>query len=397
VNVLRDGTRTTEPVAKELRSHVVHEIEPAEAEIVKRIFQSTVEGLGWKRIAKSLNLEGTKSATRLKWDGAMIRHILNREVYRGQTFYGTMKRGHKGGTAKSTKRAKPLASLVREDLRIVSEELWQAAQSARQSREAKQLRDAGGKLAGHPSLSRWLLTKFSRCGQCGASLYVKEGPKRKDGTRSSAYYCLAARSGRCRNTLGLDREATDRDVLRLFENEVLAYDTVDKTLDAEVADAGNIAAERERVQAELQGVQAEIDRLVTALAAGVAVDSITAGLKDRESAKQALNARLEHLDGRARAAQVDRQALRATLGDWKKKLSGNPVVARQVLSRLLTERIAFHPDGDGGGSFEGRCSYAAFLVVKNVFTATGRMAEGFTEALGTCIIPRGKTGASGEP
>jgi hypothetical protein len=186
-------------------------------------------------------------------------------------------------------------------------------------------------------------------------------------------------------------------VLRLFENEVLAYDTVDKTLDAEVADAGNIAAERERVQAELQGVQAEIDRLVTALAAGVAVDSITTGLKERESAKQALNARLEHLDGRARAAQVDRQALRATLTDWKKKISENPVVARQVLSRLLTERIAFHPDGDGGGSFEARCSDATFLVLKNAFTATGRVPEGFTEAHGRCIIPRGKTGASGEP
>jgi DNA invertase Pin-like site-specific DNA recombinase len=153
VNVLRDGSRTLEPVAAELRSHVVHEIDPPEAEVIKRIFELTRDGLGWKRIAKSLNLEGTKSATRLKWDGAMIGHSLNRESYHGVTSYGKAKRGHKSGTAKTSRRAEALATLQREDLRIVSEELWQAAQSARQSREAKQLRDAGGKLAGHPSLS----------------------------------------------------------------------------------------------------------------------------------------------------------------------------------------------------------------------------------------------------
>jgi hypothetical protein len=47
------------------------------------------------------NADGIPSSNSKTWDKAVVRHILNRDVYRGQTFYGTMKRGYKGGTAKS--------------------------------------------------------------------------------------------------------------------------------------------------------------------------------------------------------------------------------------------------------------------------------------------------------
>ena len=211
---------------------------------------------------------------------------------------------------------------------------------------------------------------------------MKEGPRRLDGGRSAQYRCTKARSGRCSNLSGLDRDATDKAVLELITQEVLQADAVERTLDAELAEVGQIAAERERVTVELRAVQAEINRLVTALAAGVAIDAISAGLKERESVKQALTAKLEHLDGRTKAAHVDREALRASISDWRLKLSANPTVARQVLSRLLPERITFRPDG----TFYGPASFGA------LFSFTG----GASEAEGRFEYAR-KTGTSGSP
>jgi len=338
--------RSYEPVAKELLHHALHEINPEQAAVVTRIFELTRDGLGRERIAKLLNREGIKSAKGNTWDKAVIRHVLNRDVYHGQTAYGTIKRGHKNGTAKSIKRVAPLATLARPELQIISDELWAATQGARQSREVNQLRGTDGKLSGHPSASSWLLTKLSRCGKCGGALYVKESGKRKDGSKKAEYRCGKSRSGRCDNLTGYPVKETDSAILSLVEAEVLQPDVLERTLDAELADAGQIAVDRERVSVELQAIQTDLDKLVKALLAGAGVETITAALKERETVKQTLQAQAEHLDGKAKASQIDRVALRASIADWREKLSDNPIIARQVLGRVLTSRLTFQPNGD---------------------------------------------------
>jgi site-specific DNA recombinase len=360
VNVLRDGSRTAGKVAPELRAYAVHEIEPVEAATVKRIFELTRDGEGRQRIAGKLNAQGIKSAKSKKWCAATVRHILDRETYRGLTVYGQQERKYNDGAAKVIDRAEPLASLVREDLRIVSDDLGNAAQSARASREGDQLRAKDGKLDGHPAESPYLLTKFTKCSECGASLYVKDSGPRKDGSRKAVYRCVAARTvGRCSATQGLDVAELDATVLRLVDRELLQADVIEKALDAELAAAGDIAAERERVTVELAEVQAEINRLVSARASGAAFEAINAGLKDREAVKQGLQARAEHLQGRARAAQVDREALRETLTLWRGKLAPSQVaVSRQVLAKLLPERIKVNLET---GAFSGPASFGYLI------------------------------------
>ena len=44
-------------------------------------------------------------------------------------------------------------------------------------------------------------------------------------------------------------EEADKAVLLLIGQEVLEYNAIEKTLDAEIADGANLAAERDRVQA----------------------------------------------------------------------------------------------------------------------------------------------------
>ncbi len=56
---------------------------PEQAEIVKRIFDMYIEGLGHSRIAKRLNDEGIKSFTGVLWSKNTIRDILNNYNYTG--------------------------------------------------------------------------------------------------------------------------------------------------------------------------------------------------------------------------------------------------------------------------------------------------------------------------
>ena len=72
---------------------------------------------------------------------------------------------------------------------------------------------------------------------------VKKSGTRLDGSTQKAYYrCTASKtSGRCSVTHGIEVGELDRSVLSLVERELLQADTVEKALDAELAEAGQIA------------------------------------------------------------------------------------------------------------------------------------------------------------
>jgi site-specific DNA recombinase len=366
ISTLKGGKRVTGKVKLEeqaLVESVVWEINPAQAEVVTRIFQLFADGHGRQNIAKILNGEGIKAATGKSWDSAVVRQIIHRDVYRGVIVWGKSKRVKRGGTSKIVKVTVEPIVVERPELRIVSDLLWDAAHARRKSREAGQLRAADGKLAGHPTASPYLLTRLSKCGVCGSALFVKKGRTHIDGSTAAAYKCIAARSHRCQNTGGLDVAETDKAVLQVVEHEILQADAINRTLDLQIADAAHLAEQRDRLKAEIAALDAEIGRLVDLAASGSA--GVLAGLKSRETKRADLAAQAEHVDGQSRAAQVDRQALAEALTDWRKKLSESPLIARQILSKLLPQRLTF----DADGTFYGPATFGA------IFAAGGRQVR----------------------
>ena len=313
------------------------------------------EGHGRQSIAKILNGERIKSATGKPWDSAVVRQVIHRDQYRGRIIYGKSKRVKIGGTSKVVKATVEPVIIARPELRIVTDAQWDAAHARRKSREQNQLRATDGKLAGHPTVSPYLLTRLSKCGSCGSALFVKKGRLHKDGTVGAAYRCIKARSHGCANTVGLEVEATDRAVLEVFERDILQADAINRTLDTQVADAAHLAEQGQRLDAEIKALDVKIARLVDLAESGS--PAILSKLKEREQERAGLLAQAEHVDGQSRAATVDRQALAAALTDWRAKLSDNPTVARQVIAKLLPERLAFEPDG----SFYGRASVGYIL------------------------------------
>ena len=121
-----------------MRSHVVREVVPKEAAVIRRIFKLYVSGLGAKAIAKRLNTEDVPPPTPFvrvdpmkvlperAWSPMTIRAMLCRELYRGVVVWNRSRK--RNDQRKVNQRPRPADEWMRlpvnEDLRIVSDDLW---------------------------------------------------------------------------------------------------------------------------------------------------------------------------------------------------------------------------------------------------------------------------------
>ena len=108
-----------------------------QAKIVRRNFEMAASGTSLKKMAAALNKESVQSprpGTRKKYDTwcpTAIREILRRELYVGTIVWNKRKYVKRPGTNKRVARPRPQSdwrACERPELRIVSDELWDAVQ-----------------------------------------------------------------------------------------------------------------------------------------------------------------------------------------------------------------------------------------------------------------------------
>lgn len=107
---------------------------------------------------------------------------------------------------------------------------------------------------------------------------------------------------------------------------------------------GDLEAERKQATATLKRIEAELVNLV-ALAASSGSVALLDGIKSRERQKADRQTKLGHLDGLALVPNLDRAALRESLreqlDDWRNLLLAEPVLARQILRKVLRGKLDF--------------------------------------------------------
>src|SRR5262249_27585760 len=117
------------------RQHVERRINPVEARIVRRIVDMLAEGLGFKRIAKTLNAERVLAPRPRRhgrpraWTPSSIRWIAFNPLYTGRIIWGRTEKRDAWGLKKQSRRpaSEWLERPPREDLRTVSNAPWRAA------------------------------------------------------------------------------------------------------------------------------------------------------------------------------------------------------------------------------------------------------------------------------
>ena len=165
-----------------------------------------------------------------------------------------------------------------------------------------------------------------------------------------------------------DRLATV--VKRLLARATAARDTPDTT--------------RMAVERQLREVEAALGRLTAAVASGGDLPALVEAIKAQESQRVALTRRLEGLQRPPVAfdTALDRR-LRRAVAEWRGVLGRQVAQARQIVGKLLADRLTFAPEVRNG------CRGFRFQAMGTVDKLIAGVVPGELSTLQTVMSPTG--------
>jgi site-specific DNA recombinase len=250
----------------------LREIDPDQAAVIVRVFEQFASGRSVRTIIAALNADGISSPTGGAWrlstvhgDPKRLNGILRNELYRGRMIYNRTRRVTHPVSRKREIRLNPESEWLVVDapqLRIVSDELWNAARA--------QLQRFSGGLKAPVRRPKKLLSGKAQCGVCGASWRVVSGTHRMGGR----YGCAAHHDGRgCSNGRTITGDSFERRVIRGMAEQMLDPVYVEAWVrEWQAARTERLAGtrkERGRLERRKADAEKRIARLVTAIADGL--------------------------------------------------------------------------------------------------------------------------------
>lgn len=334
------------------------EIDPAQADVVRRIFRAYAAGASPLALAAQLNAEGVPGPRGGLWNHSTIagsarrgNGILHNELYVGVRVWGRRRFVKDRATGTRTGRDAETPH-VRDDvpgLRILDPDLWDRARARHAEAAYTMARDETGRRIGNGKRPKHFLSGLIRCGLC-------DGPMTKAGPKGALRCATRAYRKGCENTsapgyAGIEARVVASVKANLLHPDVIehAIRLVQEGLKADRRDAGRRQA---KLSAELAETKRRADRFLELAADG----AITAAeLTEKLTPLRARRADLEaHI---AEAARPDQDVI--PLG---------PVVAG--LYRRHVEQLSAaldHPeDADGA---DDRAAVRS-LIERIVFTPT---------------------------
>jgi len=281
------------------------EIDPEQAEVVRRIFREYAAGLTPRQICQGLNQDGIPGPRGGSWQhGGFVKSksadahqggLLRNEIYRGMIHWSRQQRVLNPETGKRVVRvSKPEDRLVvsAPHLRIVDDALWDAAQAMLEARSIKA--NGVGKHGRIASRNNSFLAGLVVCETCGGPMIVSENDRQTKGHRIK---CRAAhRFGTCSHSKSYDLNRIEKLVAQAIgerlNNPALIASFVDKCL-AHFAELECDAREEEASNRKrLSQIEGSILRLVNALeAGGMPEDKILPRLQALEAERTELKKR----------------------------------------------------------------------------------------------------------
>jgi DNA invertase Pin-like site-specific DNA recombinase len=275
------------------------EIDDVEAAIIRRIFEWYAGGVGVQTIVRRLREERAPGPRGQSWKVGAVRTLLKNERLTGKQIWGQRRTERRPGTRQRVAKSVPRSDwriLERPDLRIVSDELWNAVQTRRRL-VAEVPRQVGSTLMRGKNAalySRHLFSGFMRCGVCGGAVTVVAG-----GWGSPLYGCVRRSkngSTACSNKYTIRTRVADAALLEGLRTELLKPDTI-AYIAARLAAALNHAINaRPEQRSELERAKAraeqKLQNLITAVEDGARTSRVVQAIKDREDEILALECRL---------------------------------------------------------------------------------------------------------
>jgi site-specific DNA recombinase len=340
------------PGNKKVTEKSALEVDPAEAEIVRKIF-ARVQQEGTAKVARWLNSEGLLRAvkspnarTRLairfphiyatapmvrSWRGSDVRYILRSPLYKGTWQWG------RRADSSFFKDEDVFVSLPMERLRIVSDAVWAGANA---------LLDARRESPPRTTTSPYLFSGVLRCALCGGPM---KGHRRDSGKRGRVYRCANRGDGsRCLGAQVSERIA--RRAVRMRLVALLGGLRIERLLSRAIRDLLE-ARDPEDVLADLQrqseALRVQKDRVIELYVENhITPEERDYRLSRIREDETRLTVRVRQERTR-KATAVTAEDLRAFVGSdispWVRRLSGTRLarVTKLVYSSFRVEATGF--------------------------------------------------------
>ena len=325
-------------------------INPAEAAVIRRIFEEFSSGKSPKKIAASLNKEEIPCPSGGAWGFSTINGsskrgngILNNELYIGRLVWNRQRFVKDPVTGKRVSRLNPPSEwIVREvpHLQIVSGVLWDRCKARqlelridRTTQKENHFRDR--------RRPRYLFSGLTQCGQCGGAYTM---------ISRDLIGCATARNkGTCDNRLNIRRDALEQRVLVALRRKLMdptLFRAFCDEFTREINRASSIEAQQIDVTRRgLSQIDRDLDRLVEALLAGVSATVIKPKVEQLEGRKAALAQSLEAIKA-PRPALHPRMAeiYRAKVDDLRTALNNESTRMEAIeILRSLVDAVVLVP------------------------------------------------------
>ncbi|HKV45079.1 MAG TPA: recombinase family protein, partial [bacterium] len=348
----------SEPVKDDTGRVIGHRrvIDPAEAEVVRYIYQLYASGLIPRAIAQRLNQERVPAPRTARgrrtgsWMPSTIHGsskkgfgILNNPIYRGEVVWNRSAKVRDPETGRRIMRVRPRSEWTvahAPDLRIVPQDLWERVQARREQRAWTQ------ELATHGSRPRHLLSGLMLCAECGGRFVIKHHH------RGVRHYGCAVHADRgsavCQNNRVARQEVIVQKILAhifggLFAPHRVAYleRAVNAALSRALQHSADTVAQRE---AALRQARQELENIAAAIRAGIITPTTKTMLEDAERRVTALEHAMTETRRRPAAVVSVRSAVERYLRDLQTTLGTNLDEARRLLS-MAVDKIVIRREG----------------------------------------------------
>jgi DNA invertase Pin-like site-specific DNA recombinase len=329
----------------------LREPDPAEAGVVRRIFEDYAAGRSPRAIAKGLNEEGVPGPGGGPWFASTIRGrpargcgLLRNPVYIGRLVWNRSRTLKDPVTGRIRRRRNVLDSLVETEvpaLRLVTDELWARVQARLADAAAETIAERSVAAFWDRRRPKHLLTGKVVCGVCGGLFQ----PRGRD-----YLGCTAAHRYLCRNTTTVRRTKLQARVLealgrQLMHPDLLAAFAAEFTREWNRLAAEQTASRAAAVQA-LEAVERQIGNLVDAIADGLRSPGLQAKFDALEAKRAALTASLAEEPAPAPALHPNlAEVYRARVATLERALAAKDAPEALEAARDLIDRVIIHPPG----------------------------------------------------
>jgi DNA invertase Pin-like site-specific DNA recombinase len=290
-------------VKRQVRARI--EVDPVEAEIVRRIFSDYAGGLSMEKIAHALNRDGVpfpakdtkRGLVRRGWAVSTIHTILHNEKYVGVWTWNKRRFLKDPDTERRRSIPRPPEEWKRKErpeLRIIEPALWETVQA-----RFAEIRRSFGAGPGRPPrngagslYSQHLLSGVLSCKPCGARMTVQPSQRRKGGKgyRYAYYRCSFAKTkgpAICGHGSLYRQDRLEAAIIAKFR-EATTPDMVTALVGAVNAQVAELLrgrdARAETVKAELLRLESDAGNLIRFLKQGVDFERVRTELQATEEA-----------------------------------------------------------------------------------------------------------------